>query len=289
MAFRATLHAQTGLLIVAHGAGADWNANVRRGAEQVRWGEGPVAVAFLMGEEAEHAGWDAGVRQLVDSGAREIVVVPLLVSSYSEHYRQILYYAGWLDSLPDMPGEHHHVALVPPPVPVRVTPALDDAPELGEALVARWQELDERDRQRPVVLVAHGPNENAEAERWIDNLTRVAAALGKSGLRQPVRAGLIKDDAPPAIRAAAVSQIRDTVLTLAARASDSIVVLPVLISTGAIDRNKLPRDLAELPIRYLPSPLAPLPMIARWIERSARLALRGRAGQAGGAAPRKRP
>ena len=272
MAIRATAQAQTGLLIVAHGAGAEWNANVRRAAEQVRWREGPVAVAFLMGEEVEHAGWDAGVRRLVDSGAREIVVVPLLVSSHSAHYRQVQYYAGRLDSLPDMPEAHHHVALVPPPVPARVTPALDDAPELGQALVARWRELDERDRRRPVVLVAHGPNDAAEAERWITNLTTAAAALGKSGLRQPVRVGHIKDDAPPPIRAAAVSEIRDTVLTLAARAADSVVVLPVLISAGTIDRNKLPRDLAELPIRYFPAPLAPLPMIARWIERTAQRA-----------------
>jgi sirohydrochlorin ferrochelatase len=265
---------QTGLLIVAHGAGADWNQPIRHLAQAVRWPHGPKAVAFLMGDEMASAGWDAAVRQLTDSGARYIIAVPLLVSSYSDHYRQIRYYAGEIPSLPDgMEEGHHPVTLVPPPVPVRVTAALDDAPELGEALAARWQELDARDRRRPVVLVAHGPNDPEEAARWIENLQRVAAALGPRGMRQPVRVALLRDDAPAAARAAAVSEIRDTALTLAARSGDSVVVLPVLISSGTIDRRKLPRDLAELPIRYSPSPLAPLSPIARWVERIAREAL----------------
>jgi sirohydrochlorin ferrochelatase len=132
-----------------------------------------------------------------------------------------------------------------------------------------------------VVLVAHGPNDPEEAARWIDNLQRVAAALGNRGMHQPVRVALLRDDAPAAVRAAAVSGIRDTALTLAARSGDSVVVLPVLISSGTIDRRKLPRDLAELPIRYSPSPLAPLPSIVHWVERVAREALSLRSAHSG--------
>ena len=55
----------------------------------------------------------------------------------------------------------------------------------------------------------------------------------------------------------------------ATRARDSVVVLPVLISSGSIDREKLPRDLEGLPVRYLRASLAPLPPLARWIERIA--------------------
>jgi len=84
---------------------------------------------------------------------------------------------------------------------------------------------------------------------------------------------LLRDDAPPPVRAEAVSLMRDTIQALASRAHDSVVVMPVLISTGTIDRTKIPRDVEGLPVRYSAQPLAPLPQLARWIERVAQDAL----------------
>ncbi len=156
------LGAQTGLLVVAHGAGPEWNGRVRETVGQVRWPHGPVGTAFLMGAEAESAGWEVGVRRLVEDGAMRIVVVPLMVSSHGGHYREIEYYAGLRDAAPD---PHAHHVRRPPPVPMRVAPALDGAPELGSALAERWSELGAGDRRRPVLLVAHGPNDSTDAER----------------------------------------------------------------------------------------------------------------------------
>ncbi|MGH7673774.1 MAG: hypothetical protein ACREMV_00765, partial [Gemmatimonadales bacterium] len=59
-----------------------------------------------------------------------------------------------------------------------------------------------------------------------------------------------------------------TVRALAA-GRDSVLVLPILVSTSSITRVKIPRDLDGLPVRYVPTPLAPHPALARWIERSA--------------------
>ena len=157
--------AQTGLLVVAHGADSGWNARVRQTVEQVHWTQGPVAVAFLMGSESESAGWDRAVDALLASHATSIVVVPLLVSSFGGHYREIEYYSGRRDTVSGhvMTLRHH-----PLPVPSRVTSALDAAPELGQALVALWRGLSETDRGRPLVLVAHGPADSEDAARWIE-------------------------------------------------------------------------------------------------------------------------
>lgn len=264
--------AQQGLLLVAHGAGREWNARVRQTLAQVEWSRGPVGAAFLMGEEADTAGWKAVVARLVREGAREIVVVPLMVSSHGSHYRQIRYYAGELDSLPPELAEHdHHPARTAPAVPMRVTPALDAAPELAAALAARWAELGERDRSRPLLLVAHGPNDPDDAERWIADISAVSAGLRKATGRE-LHVALLRDDAPAAVRAAAVRAMRDSVLAMAERAGDSVVAMPVMISSGAITHTKIPRDLADLPLRYRAEPLAPLAALARWIERSAGLA-----------------
>ncbi|HWA15968.1 MAG TPA: hypothetical protein VG817_06035, partial [Gemmatimonadales bacterium] len=68
-------------------------------------------------------------------------------------------------------------------------------------------------------------------------------------------------------RAAAVSAMRDTITALAQRTQDSVVVLPVLISSGPLLDTTVPGDLKALPVRYVRLPLAPLPVLARWIER----------------------
>lgn len=262
--------AQTGLLVVAHGADSGWNARVRETVQQVRWTHGPVALAFLMGPEAESAGWDVAVDSLLARHVTSIVVVPLMVSSYGGHYREVEFYAGVRDTMTGhlMMMRHH-----PLPVPTRVTPALDAAAELGEALGARWRELSERDRARPLVLVAHGPIDSLDAARWVANLRSAATALPAAGLRAPAGVGLLWDDAATPVRAAAVAALRDTISARAAQAHDSVVVLPVLISSGSIDREKLPHDLEGLAVRYAPSSLAPLPALARWIERSGTEAL----------------
>ena len=260
--------AQEGLLVVAHGAGAEWNARVRETVAQVQW-DGPVELAFLMGEEKESAGWNAAVAKLAAEGAERIVVVPLMVSSFGSHYRQIRYYAGELAELPKELASHDHGTHSAPPVPMRVTAALDAAPELAAALGARWVELDEADRRRPLLLVAHGPNDSTDAVRWIAHITEVSEGL-RARTRSDLHVALLRDDAPAEVRHAAVAAMRDTVLAMAERASDSVVAMPVMISSGSITRIKIPADLDGLPIRYRAEPLAPRAELARWIERSAK-------------------
>ena len=80
---------------------------------------------------------------------------------------------------------------------------------------------------------------------------------------------LLRDDAPASVRAAAVRAMRDTISALAARASDSVSVLPVLISNGSLSTVKIPADIAGLPVRYRAVGLAPSSALARWIERCA--------------------
>lgn len=255
---------KTGLLLVAHGANATWNARVRATVAQVKW-DGPVAVAFLMGAEADSAGWDAGIGELVRRGAGRIVAVALMVSSHGAHYRQIRYLAGELSEWPADLG-HAHGPRSDPAVTVRVTSALDGAPELGLVLRDRWRDLSPADRRRPLLLVAHGPSTDAEAALWIRDLERAAEELGAD---TEVRIGLLRDDAAPPVRATAIALLHETVTRMAGTANDSVAVLPVLISSGRIDGATIPKDLSGLPVRYTAVSLAPHPALARWIERVA--------------------
>lgn len=262
------LAAQTGLLVVAHGADSAWNARVEATVRDVRWLHGPVRSAYLMGSGAQAQSWDAGVRALVAAGAKSIVVVPLMVSTYGEHVTQIRYYAGEIAALPASlaaMGHDHHASHAT--VPMRVTPAIDGAAELGQILASRWKELPATSRGKSLVFVAHGPSADTLAGRWLQGIGAAAAPLATSLGRDNVRIGLLRDDAAPAVRAAAIAAMRDTITALAKRTGDSVTVMTVLISSGGIDRVKVPNDLAGMPMRYVGASLAPHPALARWIER----------------------
>jgi sirohydrochlorin ferrochelatase len=263
-----TLFAQDGLLVVAHGANAAWNAQVRETVRQVDWPHGRVAVAFLMGDEAESAGWDAAVRELEAAGSRRIVVVPLMVSSHGSHYRQIRHYAGELADLPAELEAHNHGTAGLAAVPMRVTPALDHAPEVAVALAARWAAASGA-AGSPLVLLGHGPQSEEDLARWHEAFDSYAAALRKAGYAGEIRVQFLRDDAPAPVRSRAIQDLRDTVTALAARAADSVSVMTVLIATGPMTSARIPNDIAGLPVRYLPIGVTPHPAIARWIERTA--------------------
>ncbi len=265
---------RTGLLIVAHGATPAWNARVRATVSQVRWDRGPIAVAFLMGSEADSAGWSAGVQALIAQGATDAIVVPLMVSTFGDHVRQIEHYAGLRSEVPAGLAMHdHRDQSSTATLPMRVTGGLDAAPELSAILLDAWRALPSRDRARPVVLLAHGPQTDDDAAHWMRDLGTVGQVLSAAGMAGEMRVALVRDDAEPAVRGAAVQAARDTVAALAARSRDSVVVIPILVSTGDLDRLKLPGELAGVPAAMRPSPLAPSPRLARWIERVAADAL----------------
>lgn len=270
----ASAGAAVGTLIIAHGAGPDWNAQVETVASAVSTG-GPVEIAYLMGPAAPDHRFQDRVLRLVEAGAREVVVVPLLMSSHSGHYDQIRYLAGELDSLSTMMMHHLHQAGITRAdvgVPIRLTPAIDASPEIVPVLVDRASDLAEMPAEQAVFLVGHGPNAAEDYAGWMANLRPIADSVEALGGFADVKLGLVRDDAPDAVRAEAVLRIREIIELQHDATGHPVVVVPILISQGSITDEKLPRDLANLPIAYSGEALLPHPGLARWIEARVRAA-----------------
>src|SRR5690606_24040610 len=97
-----------GTILIAHGGGPAWDAQVVKIAELAETG-GPVAVSFLMGPgAAQHRFQDVAAR-LEAQGVGRIVVVPMLMSSHSGHYEQIRYLVGESVELSEV--MHHHLSM----------------------------------------------------------------------------------------------------------------------------------------------------------------------------------
>lgn len=258
----------TGTLIIAHGGGAEWNAQVEYIAGLVRTG-GPVEVSYLMGPGAKtHRFQDAAAR-LAAAGARRIVVVPVLMSSHSGHYEQIRWLAGETDALDENMMHHLHMSGIEradTDVPIRVAKAIDDSPEVARVLAERALALAEDPARQALFIVGHGPNSSEDYAAWMSNLRPIADSVRAVTGFADVKVGLVQDDAPAAVRAEAVRRVREIIELQHQVTGRDVVVVPALISRGQISLEKIPADLAGLPIVYSGDALLPHDGLARWIE-----------------------
>jgi sirohydrochlorin ferrochelatase len=269
---QAAADASVGVLLVAHGSDQAWNAPVELLAAKVAQHgvvRGPVGVAFLMGAEAPKHRFQDAVADLVKRGAERVVVVPLLVSSYSGHYDQIRYLSGQTDSLDaDMMMMLHMSGIQrATPVPISVTAALDDSPELARVLATRAEALAADRGHRALFLFGHGPNSADDYAKWMKNLRVISDSVRAATGFASVAVELVRDDAPAEVRAEAVKRAREIIELQHAATGNDVVVVPILVSSGAIAQTKLPADLAGLPAVYSPSPLLPDENLVRWVER----------------------
>jgi sirohydrochlorin ferrochelatase len=257
-----------GTIVVAHGGSDEWNAPVLRIAEQASTG-GPVEVSFLMGERASDYRFQDAAARLVEQGVSRIVVVPLLASSHSGHYDQIRYLAGDLAELDDNMMHHLHMAGIHRPrvdVPIHITPALDASMEIATILSARARSIADSPTDQALFIVGHGPNSAEDYAGWMLNLRPVADSVVQLTGFRDVKLGLVRDDAPEAVRREAVHRIREIIQLQNALTGRDVVVVPLLISKGYVTQ-KLRRDLEGLPVTYEGEGLLPHPELARWIAR----------------------
>jgi sirohydrochlorin cobaltochelatase len=267
---------RVGTIIVAHGGGPEWNERVTAIAEQANTG-GPVEVSFLMGPGARSARFQDAVRRLEAQGVAEIVVVPMLVSSHSGHFEQIRYLAGEPVRLDSAMLHHLHMAGIERAatrLPIRVARAMDDAPEIARVLADRALTLQKQPAGRALLLVGHGPNSAEDYAAWMGNLRRIADTVKALTGFGDVRVDLVRDDAPPPVRAEAVRRVRELIELQRAATGQDVTVVPILVSAGAVSREKIRRDLNGLPVAYTGEPLLPHPSVARWVEARVREAAR---------------
>ncbi len=260
-----------GTIVIAHGGGPDWNAQVDEMASRVK-SEGPVTVSYLMGPGASANPFQKAAADLVARGATAIAVVPLLVSSHSGHYDQIRYLVGQLDTLSEV--MHHHLEMggitrADVDVPIRLTKAVDDSPDAAHVLAERAKALipdaSERSR-RALFLLGHGPNSAEDYATWMTNLRRVAATVeAETGFRS-VLVELVRDDAPEEVRREAVLRARELIQIQHDLTGLPVAVVPILVSTGEVSQIKFPKDLGGMPVVYDGKGLLPHPEMARWVE-----------------------
>lgn len=254
-----TSFADPGILLLAHGGTAEWNARVAELAAQVDT-QRPTEVALGM---ATRATIQAAIDRLVARGVTEIVAVPLFVSSWSSIITSTEYLIGLRAKAPAALAAYakmNHTAAaagrsgtasaahdghttaadgttpVTSPVPIRMTPALNDHPIVADILASRALSISRNPAEAALVIVAHGPNDNEDNRRWLADMASLAKRIGAIAPFGSIDYLTLRDDAPEPVRDQATAELREVVQR---RSHDGrrVLIVPLLVSFGGIDRG----------------------------------------------------
>jgi len=237
-----------GLVLVAHRYDAESTAHVQALAD----GAGiPARMAAVASGACDGVGM--AVEALVDERCDAITIVPLMASSESGLVRDVAAMAAPL-------AARHGVAIA-------LASALDDAPEVVAVLSDRASALADHASRQAVMLVGHGPARDEEMPAWEQLGMTIANGVKERGRFCAVRAGVVRDDAPAAVRTAAVRAVRERIARYAVDTGEPVIVVPWLVGAGRLTRVRLLQDLAELDIRYEGKPMLPHAALGDWLAR----------------------
>ena len=262
-----------GVMVMAHGGSDEWNAHLAEAVEPLSE-RFPVELALGM---ADAGSMEAAVRRLESRGVRHVGVVRVFVSGESWYDRTLQILGLAHGAPPKAEAEHAHVGSAHMRMPMgfwRVdtelafhvsTEGLADAVEMDEVMTDRMRALSSEPENEVVAVIAHGPGDDAENERWIEKITRRAAgAREQLGLRD-VRVFTLREDWPER-RNAAEREIRSYIAQANSRGWTPIVVPFRVQGFGPYERV-----LGELDYRADGLGLLPHPNVALWIGRQADL------------------
>jgi len=257
----AAADSDTAVLILAHGSGSSWQKTIRRAAKGADL-PCPYRVFFGMGDTlAERNELQEDVRDLEDKGAHTIIVIPMLVSSYSEAARQWRYLlgmdvqAGFINN-PLFPVEKHAV--------IRYGEPLNDSAVVVEILLDRTQEISSDPAKESVVIVSNGPNDDADNARWLQILASLSARLRERGGFYSVEGASLRDEAPVAVRRQSVEMLRRRIEAIG-NAGRRPLVVSLLLAPGGIE-HKLGLELRGLNYAFNTKTLLPDARISDWIR-----------------------
>ena len=278
--------APEGILLLAHGGNADWNARVLALASAIDHTR-PVEVAFGM---ASRPAIQAAVDKLIERRVTGIVAVPLFISSHSSVVTSTAYLLGARQEMPadlkvfarmrhGAPGggashDHHGTAddaeentkPISSPVPIRMTDALNQHPLVGEILIDRAREISTAPEQEVVIIVAHGPVPDDDNERWLLDMKALAAQMEAATDFAAIRYLTVRDDAPAPIKDAATAELR-TLVGDQSKQNRRVLIVPLLLSYGGIEKG-IRQRLEGLPYVMAERALMPDARLADWVARA---------------------
>ncbi|MFT4861769.1 MAG: sirohydrochlorin cobaltochelatase [Pseudohongiellaceae bacterium] len=269
-------NASFGVLVMAHGGTAEWNASVVESVAPLQ-SRFPVEIAFGM---ADASSIQAGIARLESRGVDQIGVVRLFISgeSWFERTSQIL---GLTPGAPLKPATHSddihtaHGAGAASHIPMAFwqvetsaklamsIEGLSEAKEMDSVLLSRMSSLSSSPASEVVVVLAHGPGDDGENQRWINQIEQRLTQTQQSLAFDEIRVFTLREDWQDK-RVEAEHQIRAYV-SAASETGKTVIVVPYRVQGFGPYRDVL----AGLNYRADGLGLVPHDNVSLWIENQA--------------------
>lgn len=220
-----------GVLVMAHGGPPAWNQAVLEALAPVDR-DYPTEIAFGM---ADAQSLQAGVDRLQARGVGRIAVVRLFISGDS-WYQRTAQMLGLQPGAPARPqpvahaghDEHagHGMAFWRLQTDARFAmsrPGLAAAEGMGAVLADRARALSKTPATEDVLILAHGPGDDAENQRWLQMISTRADAVRHALPFRRVEVATLREDWPDK-RAAAEATVRAFVQRASAEGGQAIVI-----------------------------------------------------------------
>lgn len=218
-----------GVIVMAHGGTPEWNRGVHETVARLR-DRYDVEIAFGM---ADATSIQAAVRNLEARNVRRIGVVRMFISgeSWLERTEQILGLRPGAPRASEHHGGHgnhagHAMAFFRIDSRARFAVSRDglaEEPATGRILADRVRALSIDPSREDVLVLAHGPGDDAENARWLANLDARAAAIRELAAFRQVQVETLREDWPDK-RADAERRIRAFVSRATEQGGTAIVV-----------------------------------------------------------------
>jgi hypothetical protein len=261
-----------GVLVMAHGGTDEWNQAVMDAVKPLRE-DYRVEVAFGM---ADASTIQESVSRLEATGVEEIGVVRLFISgeSWYERTQQILGLTGGAPAREDTQADHeghdgggHHM----PPfwrIDTRASFALSleglgEAGEMDGVLEERVRSMSREPALEDVLILAHGPGDDQENERWIAEITERTSGLRRDPAFRRIEVMTLREDWPEK-REEAEERIRAFVTRAGDEGGKAIVVPFRVYGFGPYEEV-----LEGLEFRSDGRGLIPHAAVSQWLDRQA--------------------
>jgi sirohydrochlorin cobaltochelatase len=276
-----TMETNTGILILAHGAGEKWNKHIFEAVADIK-GNFKKAIAFGMGNAET-------IQQSIDvlekAGVHKIIVVPLFLSANSEMYRHIEYVLG-VRNEPDAlfllamqvlmlrSGHDNHSAdfnilkKVKFKVPYLVAKPINYSPLIARILEDRLSKID-LSYSASVFILAHGPISEEDDKEWGSDLKKYTRRLSIIFGNAKFFGMTFRDDAPLFIKDSAIQKIREAI-KLETGKGRKVIIVPFLLAPGGRE-EEIKKIFDKCGCKIIDGALLPHPNISIWIEKQIKL------------------
>ncbi len=248
----------TGVLVVTHGFSKKGDAIFSESLTSVAR-EYPTAVAYGMAMMTSAHIQDS-IDDLVAAGAKTVVVVPATQSEFDTGIRQYRYIVGDLDE-----PAYMKVPQVRTSAKIIVTGPLADHELTTAILLDNAREISENESNEVVVILGHGPADEADNTREMAMVQRHVDRIQSASDFADVWAINLQDDAAPEVRAANVQALRKYVED-AGTSGRQVLVIGFLLGTAGI-QPKIVVDLKGLNYRFNPRGMSESPKFAAWVQK----------------------